>query len=56
MSESKPTSSPANVSKGHQPISVTPSNPGQAGHQPSTGQGGSGPPATPPSQGSGEKR
>ena len=43
------------MNKGFQPMSVTPHNPGQAGHQPSTGQGGSGP-GTPPSQGGSGKK
>jgi len=43
------------LSKGHQPMAITPRNPDQAGHQPTTGQGGSGP-ATPPSQGSSGKK
>lgn len=58
--KSPPSSGMANdgyqpVNKGHQPIAITPSNPGQAGHQPTTGQGGSGP-GTPPSQGSSGKK
>lgn len=64
MSKDSPTpppqSSPLNegyqpMNKGHQPIAITPHNPGQAGHQPSTGQGGSGP-GTPPSQGGSGKK
>lgn len=48
MSKDKPTppqNQPLNegyqpMNKGFQPVSVTTRNPGQAGHQPSTGQGG----------------
>lgn len=43
------------VEKGHQPIAVNPQSPGQAGYQPTTGQGGTGP-GTPPSQGSSGKK
>jgi len=43
------------VQKGHQPIAITPNNSGQAGHQPTTGQGGAGP-GTPPSQGGSGKK
>lgn len=43
------------LSKGFQPMAITPNNPGQAGHQPSTGQGGTGP-GNPPSQGSSGKK
>jgi len=56
MSKDNPTppqNSPLN--EGHQPIAITPHNPGQAGHQPSTGQGGTGP-GTPPSQGGSGKK
>lgn len=52
---SSPPPSHQPVDKGHQPIAVTPHNPGQAGHQPTTGQGGSGP-GTPPSQGGSGKK
>lgn len=41
--------------RGHQPIAITPTNPGQAGYQPTTGSGGSGP-GTPPSQGGSGKK
>lgn len=40
------------LKKGHQPISVRPTTNEQAGHIPTTSQGGSGP-GTPPNQGTG---
>lgn len=44
------------LSKGYQPMAVTPTNTAQNGHQPTTGQGGSGPPASPPTQGGSGKK
>lgn len=44
------------LGKGYQPMAVTPTNTAQNGHQPTTGQGGSGPPASPPTQGGSGKK